>query len=150
MKEADLGIFIDSATRFFDINLGKGEIVVGQPALVSNAQEAPFYEFTGVIDITGDKHGRIFFSAPLALIQRLLENMGETSIDDELIADLVGEIANSIAGTARAHFGSGFNLSTPKIFRDAPVQIDTGKARQAYVVPLKWKDSGSSVAIWFE
>lgn len=149
MKEDDLGIFIDAATRFFDINLGKGEIVVGQPRLVK-ADDTSFYEYTGVIDITGDKQGRIYFSAPMGLIQRLLENMGETVIDDELIADLVGEIANSIAGNARAYFGSGFCLSTPKIFKDGNAKVDTGRARQAYVVPLAWNDSGSSVAIWFE
>lgn len=149
MKEDDLGIFIDAATRFFDINLGKGQIAVGKPSLVS-ADDASFYEFTGVIDITGDKQGKIYFSAPIGLIQRLLENMGETVIDDELIADLVGEIANSIAGNARAHFGSGFCLSTPKIFKEGAVQADTSRVRQAYVVPLSWNESVSSVAIWFE
>lgn len=149
MKSDELQIFIDGATGFFDINLGKGEIRVGEPILQS-PEKSVFYEYTGLINIFGDRVGKIYFSSPVGLITSLLESMGEKNVDDELISDLVGEIANSIAGNARAHYGSGFCLSIPTVLKEGEVDTRSVNGYQSYVIPLSWKDSHSSVAVWFE
>lgn len=149
MKTDDLQIFIDGATDFFDINLGKGKIQVGKPSLQKSANST-FYEYTGVINIFGDKVGRIYFSSPMSLITHLLEAMGEKNIDDDLIADVVGEIANSIAGNAREHYGSGFCLSIPTVLKEGEVDAQVIQAFESYVIPLNWNGSRSSVAVWFE
>lgn len=149
MKTDDLQVFVDGATSFFDTNLGKGELQVGRPSLQA-ADSAMFYEYTGVINIFGDRVGRVYFSSPMSLITSLLEAMGETDIDDDLIMDVVGEIANSIAGNAREHYGSGFCLSIPTVLKEGEVNLQAIKTCESYVIPLDWKESRSSVAVWFE
>ena len=149
MKTNDLQIFVDGATGFFDTNLGKGEIQVGAPCL-QTPWDSVFYEYTGVINIFGDKVGRVYFSSPMELISRLLETMGEKNIDDDLIADVVGEIANSIAGNAREYYGSGFCLSVPTVLKEGDVDFQAVKSCESYVIPLNWKGSRSNVAVWVE
>lgn len=149
MKTDDLQIFIDGARGFFDTNLGKGEIQVGEPSL-QKSTHSTFYEYTGVINIFGDKVGRVYFSSPMALITHLLQAMGEKNIDDDLIADVVGEIANSIAGNAREYYGSGFCLSIPTVLKEGEVDSQALRSCESYVIPLNWKGSSSSVAVWFE
>jgi len=149
MKSEDIQIFIEGATNFFDINMGKGEIQVGKPVL-QNSDNSVFYEYTGMINIFGDKVGRVYFSSPIALLNHLLDVMGEKDINDELVADIVGEVANSIAGNARAYYGSGFCLSIPTILREDEINVDAMKTCESYVIPLNWKGSESSVAVWFE
>jgi len=149
MKANELQVFIDAALNYFDVNLGKGEIRVGEPSL-STTEKIAIYEYTGLINISGDKSGRVYFSSPVDLIKHVLEAMGETDVDDELVADLVGEIANSIAGNARSHFGGGFCLSVPTIFRDAERVQDISRESPAYIIPLTWRDNTSNIAVWFK
>lgn len=149
MKTNDLEIFIESATAFFDTNMGKGQITVGKPEL-QITEKSVFYEYTGLINIFGDKVGKVYFSSPNKLMTHLLQSMGETKIDDALIADLVGEIANSIAGNAQAHYGSGFCLSVPTILKEGEMDKQLLDGFKSYVIPLNWENSQSSVAVWFE
>ena len=149
MKGQELQIFIDAALHYFDVNLGKGEIRVGEPAL-GTPEHAAIYEYTGLIEISGEKSGQVFFSSPVDLIRHLLFVMGEPDVDDDLVADLVGEIANSIAGNARQYFGSGFRLSTPTIFRNASRVQEISRGLPSYVVPLIWRNNTSNIAVWFK
>lgn len=149
MKVQDLQIFINGATDFFDANLGKGEITVGAPCL-QTPWDSVFYEYTGMINIFGNKVGRVYFSSPLDLLGHLLETMGEKNIDDDLIVDVVGEIANSIAGNAREYYGSGFCLSVPTVLKEGDVDFRAVKDCESYVIPLDWKGTRSNVAVWVE
>lgn len=135
--------------HYFDVNLGAGEIRLGEPS-VEAAERAAVYEYTGLIEISGEKTGQIYFSSPVDLIRHLLVSMGEEELGDELVADLVGEIANSIAGNARSHFGQGFCLSTPIILRDPARVYETSRGLTAYVVPLIWRDNTSNIVVWFK
>lgn len=147
MERSELQVFIDSALHFFDINLGNHGIKAG-PARRIAADETITLEYTGVIEISGSKHGKIYFSSPASLIGQILTAMGEPEIEPELVEDLVGEIANSIAGNARSFYGAGFEMSTPKILHNIPINELSGTQQPSYLIPLEWEDNTSHIAVW--
>ena len=84
---------------------------------------------TGIIDLVGKKANgslAISFSKPVAL--EIAKNMlrVETDVIDEMIEDLVGEMANMVAGGAKAIYdeqGIDFELTLPKVLTGENHQI---------------------------
>jgi Chemotaxis phosphatase CheX len=83
---------------------------VGTPYL-SETNETLAYDMTGIIGISGGRKGVVYFTAPTNMLRSVLINMGERDVTHDMRLDLVGEIANTIAGNARAEFGSEFRAS---------------------------------------
>jgi len=117
MNERVLTVFIDGATNFFT-KMSKVEAIVGIPHIKSS-DSAIQHGYTGVIGISGRKKGLVYFSAPEILLSKLLLSIGEQSRSKEILADLVGEVANTIAGDAREYFGSEFIISVPHVLSNA-------------------------------
>ena len=84
---------------------------------------------TGIIDLVGKNANgslAISFSKPVAL--ELAQNMLriETDVVDEMIEDLIGEMANMVAGGAKAIYdeqGTDFELTLPKVLTGENHQI---------------------------
>lgn len=101
--------------------------VIGRPSIKKN-QNAPGI-VTGLIDMVGKETTgslAISFSKPVAL--ELAKNMlrVETDVIDEMIEDLVGEMANMMAGGAKAIFeqqGYDFNLTLPTVLAGENHQV---------------------------
>lgn len=135
MTEEQIKVFIDGAVRYF-------ERVSGQPVTV----EAPYLEvneptmlaMTGVIGISGRHRGAVYFTADLELLYALLETMGEPDRRTEHLADLVGEVANTLAGNARRVFGSEFLISVPKVLREGALEMGFPRDLKIVVIPLLW------------
>ena len=51
---------------------------------------------------------------------------------------LVGEIANTISGNARRHFGPNFMISVPVVVAGSARSIQVPKDVKAYILPLRW------------
>jgi len=61
--------------------------------------------------------------------------------------DLVGEIANTISGNARASFGEDFTISAPRVI-DGPIESKMlDPKRRSYVLPIRWKSNGAQLII---
>lgn len=101
--------------------------VIGKPSIKKN-QNAPGI-ITGLIDLKGKETTgslAISFSKPVAL--ELAKNMLriETDVIDDMIEDLVGEMANMMAGGAKAIFeqqGYDFNLTLPTVLAGENHQV---------------------------
>lgn len=52
----------------------------------------------------------VYFTAMRSMLVRLLAIMGEPDCSVENLADLVGEMANTISGNARKDFGEDFMI----------------------------------------
>ena len=63
-------------------------------------------DYTGIITLSGD-YKDVYFTAPRFMLVDLLTNMSETNVSEINLLDIVGEIANTISGNARKHFGKG-------------------------------------------
>ena len=113
MDESKLKVFIDGATRYF-LQVTRLAAEVGTPYL-SETNETLAYDMTGIIGISGGRKGVVYFTAPTNMLRSVLINMGERDVTHDMRLDLVGEIANTIAGNARAEFGSEFMISVPVV-----------------------------------
>lgn len=61
--------------------------------------------------------------------------MGESAFTEAHHGDLVGEIANTLSGRARRHFGDGLNIAPPRLLvRPA----EAASRIVPYAIPLRW------------
>ena len=104
-------------------------------------------DYTGVITITGRYRGIVYFTAPKALLERMLVWLGEQTINEEFLTDLVGEVANTIAGNARSELGEEFEISVPFVVRGAPSEIALPRKDRSFVIPLSWRQQEAFIVI---
>ncbi|MFA6962152.1 MAG: chemotaxis protein CheX [Opitutaceae bacterium] len=145
MEEVILKIFAQSITRYF-ATVADGAAVLGTPYL-SDENESVAFDFSAVIGITGSHRGNIYYTAPREKLHALLPLIGETTPDDRLCAELVGEITNTISGNAREQLGGGFMISTPFIIEGSPLNIHTSKDSTCYILPVTWNNHRSRVLV---
>ena len=114
ITEKEVKIFIEGVKYYF-ATISDNKASVGTPYLVEPDQ-APTNDLMGVINITGARRGKVYFSAARAMLRHILLSIGEKEADAELIEDIVGEVANTISGNVREFFGSQFVISIKNFF----------------------------------
>lgn len=136
MDEKELRVFIDIVSQYFERQTSRvpemGSPYLGEPNAL------PIHDFTGVIGISGERQGCVYFTARRELLRQLLLHVGETDISDSNLSDLVGEVANTISGNARRHFGPDFMISVPVVVDGNAKAIQVPRTVKAYVLPLRW------------
>ena len=136
VKAEKLSVFVRSVVAFFG-QAGESLTDIDTPYLHSNMSPIG-YDYSGVIKITGPIQGSVYVSAPSAMLRTLLIVMGEPDSSLTLMKDLIGEIANTVAGNARTEFGPEFIISPPIIVEGAPSQNYLPKGRRSYIIPVSW------------
>ncbi len=136
MDEKELRVFIDIVSQYFERQTGRlpemGSPYLGEPSAL------PIYDFTGVIGISGERQGCVYFTAHRDLLRQLLLHVGESDVSDHNLSDLVGEVANTISGNARRHFGPDFLISVPVVVTGNATAIQVPRTVKAYILPLRW------------
>ena len=136
MDEEELRAFIEIVNQYFERQTGRlpelGNPYLGDPAAL------PMYDFTGVIGISGARPGCVYFTAHRDLLRELLLHVGESTLSDKNLSDLVGEVANTISGNARRVFGPEFMISVPVVVAGAAQAIQVPRNVKAYILPLRW------------
>lgn len=145
MSEKTIEVFIDGVTRYFEHTSDK-DVIIGTPYLVENKQPAA-HDYTGIISITGPLRGCVYFTAPTILVKHLLMSIGEPDTSEDNILDLVGEVANTVAGNARREFGSEFVISVPVVISGQPSGIHLPAELRSYVIPITWKSYKAAVCV---
>jgi chemotaxis protein CheX len=79
-----------------------------------------FADVSGIIGLAGDVKGAVVLSFPSVLAKKIFEAMTGESVPegDPAIADVVGELANMVAGGAKgslAEQGMGYRISVPTV-----------------------------------
>ena len=112
LEEQDIRAFVYGTTRYFEF-AAQQAATVGSPYLVTEG--APdIHDYNGVIAVSGRRNGIVCFSAPRGMLTVLLMKMNESNVSHEYLCDLVGEVANTIAGTVRRDLGlSLIHISEP-------------------------------------
>ena len=136
MDEHELHTFIDIVSQYFERQTNRlpevGSPYLGEPSAL------PIYDFTGVIGISGERQGCVYFTAHRELLRQLLLHVGESDVSDNNLSDLVGEVANTISGNARRHFGPNFMISVPVVVAGNARAIQVPRSVKAYILPLRW------------
>ena len=136
MDEQELRIFIDIVSQYFESQTGRPP-EIGSPYL-GDPNALPVFDYTGVIGISGARQGCVYFTARRDLLNQLLLHVGEIDVSDSNLSDLVGEIANTISGNARRHFGADFMISVPVVVKGGATAIQVPRTVKAYIIPLSW------------
>lgn len=146
--EKNFQVFIDGVANYFR-QLNDEDIVISTPYL--NENHTPIVsDYTGVIGITGNNKGLVYFTAPKPLLEKMLSVMQEADSSEDNLVDLVGEVANTISGNARSQFGPEFNISVPFVFRGQPESINIPKDKPSFVIPLEWKSLTAAIVIYLQ
>jgi len=136
MNEQSLGVFVDGLTNYFNV-ASTESANVSTPFLIQDINEYLF-DFTGIISISGNYKGSIFFSAPRIMMVKLISEISVPTTRDEKLLDLVGEVSNTLSGNARRQFGDQFMLTTPITFLGKSQQMRVADISSIYVVPVVW------------
>ena len=145
MKDENLSIFVDALSNYFATTT-EYKADVGTPFLIKNINEY-LDDYTGIIGISGNHHGSVFYSTPKPMAVHLLSEMGTMSCVDSTLMDLVGEVCNTIAGNARREFGEEFLLTVPIVMQGKGENIAVSKVASIYVIPIVWRGSKSHLII---
>jgi chemotaxis protein CheX len=144
LSEKDIEIFIEAIGGYFK-QITKEAASVGVAYLAKNA--FPMNDYTGMIKVSADYEGALYFSAPSAMLRHLLTVMKEPNQSDENLLDAVGEIANTISGNARKYFGENMVISIPEKIAHLPENLDNQARPYAYVIIIKWKHYSASLIV---
>jgi chemotaxis protein CheX len=148
MTENELKPIIAIVTGYF-LNITGIPAVMGLPYI--KRHEDPVFDFTGIIGISGSRRGGVYYTAGRELLVEFgAFILGEAVLDDDALNDLAGEMTNTIAGNMREFFGSSFLISVPIVLKG---RIDTISMRlkpPVFVIPIKWKEYTSRLAVGLE
>ncbi len=145
MNQENLEVFVDGLTNYFDkttSSLAK----VSTPFLIQDINQY-LSDYTGIIGISGNHKGSVFFTAPRILIVKLISEIGVLTTQEDKLMDLVGEISNTISGNARRTFGDQFMLSTPIVLKGKTEQLHVSDVTNIYVIPVVWKNMTAHLII---
>lgn len=145
MKAEKLQVFIDSMTHFFR-QIKSEDAVVDTPYIHDNAHPLAF-DFSGIISITGPLEGAVYVSSETPMLRKILAQMGEPDSSMPLLKDLVGEMANTVAGNARRDFGPEFIISPPVVIDGAPSAVYLPKHKRSYIIPVTFNNNKSLIGI---
>ena len=145
MNETGLEVFVDGLTNYFE-KTTSSEAKVGTPFLIQDINNY-LSDYTGIISISGNHKGSIFFTAPEVMIVKLIAEIGVLTTQDEKLMDLVGEISNTISGNARSTFGNQFMLSTPVLLKGKGERLRVSDVADIYVIPVLWKSMSAQLII---
>ncbi len=145
MQADDLAVFVDGISNYFSSTTGI-DATVGTPFL-SKEVNSYISDFTGVIGISGNRKGSIFFSAPKRMLMHVLSGMGLIATKDAKLMDLVGEISNTVSGNARAVFGQDFNISVPVTIQGKPENMQVSDVANIYVIPIEWNQQRANLIV---
>ncbi len=145
IHEDDLKVFV-RGTEYFFAQVTSTRAEVSTP-FIREASDRVIDDFSAVIGISGVQRGCVYYTAPREMVRELVTHYGETDPSDDLFADCVGEIANTISGNAREFLGPGFMISVPVVFRGRAEDVRFPQDVPAFVIPISWNGYRSSLIL---
>jgi chemotaxis protein CheX len=146
IDENDIRSFLDTIGAFFrETTREKAEIESAY--LMEAGVSVPTFDLTSHIGLSGNFSGRIYFSAPRAMVAHLLLLMGETNRKEERLLDAIGEIANTLSGNVRKHFGETMKISAPVAQATDSDWLEKTARPRSYAILVKWKQYRASVVV---
>lgn len=145
LSTADIRVFVEAVSRYFTRLTREAPRVRGA-YLAIDAGPPPELEYSGIIVISGAFCGQVCVTAPRALLRHLLVSTGESDQSEEAMLDIIGEMANTISGNARHHFGHGLEISVPVAQRSGCGRRPAVRSRP-YIVSLDWKNYAANVVV---
>ncbi|MEO7579279.1 MAG: chemotaxis protein CheX [Massilia sp.] len=147
LSEVELKVFIDAVSHYFG-TLTQEAALIRSSYLID--AEMPHFDYTGLITLSGRFRGCVYFSAPRRLVRELLVQMQEPDTCEQNLLDAVGEVANTIAGNARRHFGSALDISVPVSIKGENAGIKSAVRTRPFAIQLSWQRYEAVVVVDLE
>lgn len=147
LQEEQFQLFIDSVQNYFHQVAGLSP-EFSPPYILDDT--LTMKEFTGSITVSGNHTGQVHFTADQSLLDDLLGKLGEHRRDAETLADVIGEVANTISGNFRQEFGQHFVISTPRVSSGGDQRLSPRGGSTTYVVPLRWGQQDALLVVDFQ
>lgn len=144
LDEREVSSFVAGTTRYFEVAAGQ-PASVGSPFLVTQGDPA-IHEYTGLITVSGRRQGVVYFTAPRGMLVVMLMKMQESNVGHENLCDLVGEVANTIAGNVRRDFGRELGISTPSVVTSGQ-SVPLPDGCHPIVIPINWRSHTAKVVV---
>lgn len=144
LRETELRVFVEAVMNYFSQSTREAASI--RSAYLSDTV-VPGYPYTGLITCAGQFHGCVHFSAPRELLRALLVEWSEHDMSEANLLDAVGEIANTIAGNARRHFGRGLEISVPVTLAGPQAHIKAAVRARPFVIALSWRGHEAAVVV---
>jgi len=145
MKERSLEVFVEGLANYFE-TLTETPAQIGTPFLTADVNKH-LLDYTGIIGISGNHKGSVFFSGSKVLMTNLIAEIGIITSQEDKLMDLVGEVSNTISGNARREFGDQFMLSVPIVLKGKSDDVKISDSVDIYVIPVVWRDKQANLVI---
>jgi chemotaxis protein CheX len=136
--EGQVTVFVEGVLEYFQATVQQAA-QCGTPHLALS-ERPELSDYTGVIEVSGRRTGLVAFTAPKSMLSVMLMRMQETDMSHENLADLVGEIANTLAGNARREFGQQFQISVPTVMNGRGGDMPYPGDARPIVIPIDWRN----------
>jgi chemotaxis protein CheX len=148
MNETDLSVFTDAVKHYF-LQTTKEPVEI-RAAYLEQSYQPIHHQYTGLITLSGTFRGCVHFSASHTMLLQLLLIMGEPDRSESQRLDVVGEIANTIAGNARKHYGHELEISVPVTIRGNSDEMRAAVRARPFVISLHWRNQDAVVVVDIE
>ncbi len=147
MNEGEFKVFVDAVTHFFSHQTGDAALVrasyLADPASLN-------FDYTGLITLSGRFRGCVYFTAPGRMLRELLRALQEPDLEEHNLLDVVGEVANTIAGNVRRHFGAALEISVPVKIRGVSSEIKSAVRARPFAILLSWRRHEAALVVDLE
>ncbi|MFT5422741.1 MAG: chemotaxis protein CheX [Phycisphaerales bacterium] len=143
IEASHINAFLESTQALFDTMIGL-PVTFGTPKIKDSNQP---YDISGIIGLSGDVVGSVVIGFDQdAAIKIVAEFTGEeTAVDSPDFADAIGEVANMIAGGAKAKFdGMSVSIGCPSVITAPSHHISSPSAAASITIPCE------TTAGWFQ
>ncbi len=148
MSNTDLAVFTNAVKHYFLQTTNEPAEI--RAAYLADSDKVTHSQYTGLITLSGAYRGCVHFSAPYTMLLQILVLMGEPDRGEEQMLDVVGEIANTIAGNARKNFGQALEISVPVTIHGATDLIRAAVRTRPFVISLHWRNQDAVVVVDIE
>lgn len=127
--------FVKSICNTFETMCGL-KVSVGSPALKTS--DKPLTDVSGVIGFSGDAAGSVVLHFSFDIASKIATAFSGEEITPEHpdFADAIGELANMVAGGAKAKFeGLNISISLPNVIVGKDHNVSASKSTPRIVVP---------------
>ena len=129
--------FVKSICNTFE-TMCRLPVTVGKPTVKAGSD--PLTDVSGVIGFSGDATGAVVLHFEFAIASKVATAFAGTPITPEHpdFADAIGELANMVAGGAKAHFeGLTINISLPSVVVGKDHNVSATRNAPRLVIPCK-------------
>lgn len=146
MTREELKAVVDCTTRYFS-TVTPYSATIGVP-FIKRKEQAFFLDYTGMIGISGSRKGGIYLTASGGMLWNLGHLiLSEEVMEEELLMDIAGEVANTVAGNLREAFGPEFMISVPLVVRGVPDDLLIHVQSPVYIIPILWEGFQSFLGV---